>query len=146
MKFVQVVFQQPDGSFGGKAYIYRSEFRFVVGGVYNIIADTYQTYNSPVKVVGIEDRLCHYPFVPRTITDASLVTAPNRPKSPIHHVQFNRRKGITTVVWTDGSVTMVTCNPCDPWDEEKALALCFMKHFGYGDRGCFNEDIHKWCK
>lgn len=145
MKFVQVQFQQSDGSFSGKTYVYRSQFHFVLGGVYKIIADYSQTYTSPVKVVGIADKLCNYPFEPRTITDAALVTAPARPQSPIRQVQFNFDKGVTTVVWTDGSVTMVTCDPRDQWDCEKALALCFMKHFGYGDRSCFNDDIHKWC-
>lgn len=145
MKYIKVQFRQSDGSFGGKAYIYRSQFRFVLGAVYNIIADYTQTYTSPVKVVGIEDKLCNYPYEPRTITDAVLITAPPKPKSPIRQVQFNTRKGVTTVVWADGSHTMVTCDSRDQFDCEKALALCFMKHFGYNDRSSFNDDIHKWC-
>ena len=45
----------------------------------------------------------------------------------IQCVQSNREKGVFTVKWTDGTVTMVTCQPGDDWDDEKALAMCFMK-------------------
>lgn len=145
MKYIQVQFQQSTGVFGGKTYIYRSKLPLLLGGVYDIIADDVQTYNSHVKVVGIEDHLCNYPYDTRVITGAVLVNAPPKPKSPIRQVQFNIRKGVTTVVWADGSHTMVTCDSRDQFDCEKALALCFMKHFGYNDRSSFNDDIHKWC-
>lgn len=145
MKYIKVQFRQSDGSFGGKAYIYRSQLPLLLGGVYSIVADDVQAYSSPVKVIGIEDHLCNFPYATRVITSATLITAPPKPKSPIRQVQFNIRKGVTTVVWADGSHTMVTCDSRDQFDCEKALALCFMKHFGYNDRSSFNDDIHKWC-
>lgn len=146
MKYIQVQFKQHDGTYSGKAYLYRSKLNFIMGGEYEIIADGTQSYTSPVKVVGIESKLTGYVGSLREITEATLLTAPPKSKSPIRQVQFNRKKSITTVVWADGEVTMVTCDPRDVFDEEKALALCFMKHFGYGDRGNFNDDIHKWCQ
>jgi hypothetical protein len=53
-------------------------------------------------------------------------------------VLSNREKGIFTVKWTDGTVTMVTCQPSDDWDDEKALAMCFMKK-ALGNKGAFND-------
>ena len=53
-------------------------------------------------------------------------------------VQSNRKKGVFTVKWTDGTVTMVTCQPGDEWDDEKALAMCFMKK-ALGNKGAFND-------
>lgn len=53
-------------------------------------------------------------------------------------VLSNREKGVFTVKWTDGTVTMVTCQPGDDWDDEKALAMCFMKK-ALGNKGAFND-------
>ena len=53
-------------------------------------------------------------------------------------VLSNREKGVFTVKWTDGTVTMVTCQPGDEWDDEKALAMCFMKK-ALGNKGAFND-------
>lgn len=53
-------------------------------------------------------------------------------------VQSNREKGVFTVKWTDGTVTMVSCQPGDDWDDEKALAMCFMKK-ALGNKGSFND-------
>ena len=53
-------------------------------------------------------------------------------------VLSNREKGVFTVKWTDGTVTMVTCQPGDDWDDEKALAMCFMKK-ALGNKGSFND-------
>jgi hypothetical protein len=53
-------------------------------------------------------------------------------------VLSNHEKGVFTVKWTDGTVTMVTCQPGDDWDDEKALAMCFMKK-ALGNKGAFNN-------
>ena len=53
-------------------------------------------------------------------------------------VLSNREKGVFTVKWADGTVTMVTCQPGDDWDDEKALAMCFMKK-ALGNKGAFND-------
>ena len=56
----------------------------------------------------------------------------------IQCVQSNHEKGVFTVKWTDGTVTMVSCQPGDDWDDEKALAMCFMKK-ALGNKGSFND-------
>ena len=37
--------------------------------------------------------------------------------------------GVTTLVWSDGDVTMVTCGPDDEFDTEKAIAMAIAKKF-----------------
>jgi len=41
------------------------------------------------------------------------------------HVIFN--PPATVVLWEDGTKTVVKCDPKDPFDEMKGLALCYMK-------------------
>lgn len=56
----------------------------------------------------------------------------------IQSILANHDKGIFTVVWEDGTHTMITLQPGDTWDDEKALAMCFIKHI-MGDKGSFND-------
>lgn len=66
----------------------------------------------------------------------------NEQKEPNHFeikcVLSNHEKGVFTVKWTDDTVTMVTCQPGDDWDDEKALAMCFMKK-ALDNKGAFND-------
>lgn len=66
-----------------------------------------------------------------------------RPVDLVKKVIFNERKGATTVLWNDGTVTVVKCSEEDEWDEEKGIAVCFMKKM-YQNRGCFNEFLRKY--
>ena len=66
-----------------------------------------------------------------------------RPLDPIENVYFNYKKGVTTVKWKDGTVTTVRCQGDESFDEEKGLAMCFVKK-QFDNRGCFNEIIKKW--
>lgn len=66
-----------------------------------------------------------------------------RPKDLVRKVIFNKQKGATTVLWNDGTVTVVKCSEEDEWDEEKGIAVCFMKKM-YENRGCFNEFLRKY--
>lgn len=63
-------------------------------------------------------------------------------KSPIcfdiQSIMANHKKNAFTVVWGDGSHTIVHLQPGDVWDDEKALAMCFVKHM-MGDTGSFND-------
>ena len=59
--------------------------------------------------------------------DVSVKNQPTVEKE-INHFEIkcvlsNHEKGVFTVKWTDGTVTMVTCQPGDDWDDEKALAV-----------------------
>lgn len=49
----------------------------------------------------------------------------------------------TIVFWSDGTKTIVKCQEGDTFDQEKGLALCFMKKI-YGNTGCFNDVFKKY--
>ena len=56
----------------------------------------------------------------------------------IQSITANHKKNAFTVVWADGSHTIVHLQKGDVWDDEKALAMCFVKHM-MGDTGSFND-------
>ena len=58
-------------------------------------------------------------------------------------VYFNYEKGATTVVWFDGMRTTVSCQNGEDFDEEKAIALCFMKRV-FDNKGLFNNYMRKY--
>ena len=60
----------------------------------------------------------------------------------IQSITANHKKNAFTVVWGDGSHTMIHLQPGDIWDDEKALAMCFVKHM-MGDTGSFNDIFTK---
>ena len=68
---------------------------------------------------------------------------PKEPVSPfeIQSVLSNRKKNAFTVVWADGTSTVVHCQPGDKWDDEKALAMCFTKK-ALGNKGNFNDKFN----
>lgn len=47
----------------------------------------------------------------------------------IRSVQINEKKGVVTIVWRNGEVTMAKCGPNDEFDVEKGIAIAFMKHW-----------------
>jgi hypothetical protein len=59
----------------------------------------------------------------------------------IQSVLSNRKKNAFTVVWADGTSTVVHCQPGDDWDDEKALAMCFTKK-ALGNKGDFNDKFN----
>ena len=65
------------------------------------------------------------------------------PISPfeIRSILSNRKKNAFTVVWKDGTTTVVHCQPGDEWDDEKALAMCFTKK-ALGNKGNFNDKFN----
>ena len=56
----------------------------------------------------------------------------------IQSITANHKKNAFTVVWGDGSHTIIHLQKGDVWDDEKALAMCFVKHM-MGDKGSFND-------
>ena len=56
----------------------------------------------------------------------------------IQSILANHDKNAFTVVWEDGTHTMIHLQPGDTWDNEKALAMCFVKHL-FGDKSDFND-------
>lgn len=59
-------------------------------------------------------------------------------KYEIRSILANHKKNAFTVVWGDGSHTVIRLQPGDVWDDEKALAMCFVKHL-CEDKGNFND-------
>lgn len=59
----------------------------------------------------------------------------------IKNVYFN--DPVTVVIWSDGSKTIVRCQPGDTYSKETGLALCIAKKY-LGNKGNFNEVFKKW--
>lgn len=60
------------------------------------------------------------------------------PSYEINSILANPAKGAFTVVWADGTHTMIHLQEGDVWDNEKALAMCFVKKM-MGNTGKFND-------
>lgn len=130
---------------GIKEYAYQTNLNLIIGAKYDIIADNITKYQTPVIVKRINPlKKSRYCEDLRTITQAKLLEAP-RVISRIKRVQFNEEKGVTTVIWCDGEVTMVRCAAEDAFDKEKAIAMCALKRL-YNNRACFNYELKKWCE
>lgn len=65
-----------------------------------------------------------------------------KPADPVKSITINPAAGTTTVVFKDGSVSMVHCND-EEFDSEKGIAMCFMKKM-FDCRGCFNDFLNKY--
>lgn len=55
----------------------------------------------------------------------------------IRTILANHKKNAFTVVWEDGESTVIHLQEGDDWDDEKALAMCFVKKL-FGNKGSFN--------
>lgn len=56
----------------------------------------------------------------------------------IHTILANHKKNAFTVAWADGTHTVIHLQEGDTWDNEKALAMCFVKKL-MGNKGSFND-------
>ena len=138
MKYYNVVF---DGT-PNKTYTYQTNLTLPIGAVCQIVADGTTTYKNNVTIVSELPASWGQPL--RTITSFKIIKGAKRPSDRIEKVYFNKEKRTTCVLWTDGTKTIVHCAPNDEWDEEKALALCYMKRV-LGNRGSFNETLKRFC-
>lgn len=75
--------------------------------------------------------------------EPAFTTTKKKPVDPfaIRSVLSNRRKNAFSVVWEDGTTTVVHCQAGDEWDDEKALAMCFTKK-ALGNKGNFNDKFN----
>lgn len=62
-------------------------------------------------------------------------------EDPIEKVIFNYPA--TIVFWKDGTKTVVKCQYGETFDEEKGIALCFMKKY-FDNKGYFNDIFKKY--
>lgn len=123
---------------GGKIYRYNTKLNLGLDGVYDIITDGAngsRGYDSYVTVVYIEPNT---ETGLRFITEARLIKGPRRPEKPYKQVVVNKSKRTICVVWKDGTHTVMKCHPEDEWDEEKGIAMCFMKKM-FDNRGCYYD-------
>lgn len=131
---VKVVF----GS-GCKIYTYNTNLDLLEGGVYDIVSNgsngSSRGYDSYVTVMRVEPG--NDPTL-RTITEALMIKAPRKPEKPYKQVVVNKSKHTICVVWKDGTRTIMKCHPEDEWDEEKGIAMCFMKKV-FNNRGCYYD-------
>jgi hypothetical protein len=139
MKIVSVKFSNY-----GKNYAYFTDKNLMVGATYEIVADGTTAYNTPVIVTGYLNSAPRGIQL-RTITSAKLLNAPKRPESKIEKVIFNEDKLTTVVLWTDGTKTIVRCQPGDTFNKETGIAMAFMKRC-YGNRGCYNEEFKRFAR
>ena len=72
----------------------------------------------------------------RLVRIGGLPYEPEANKFELKDVWFNRKKGLTKVTWTDGATTTIQLQKGDTWNEEKAIALCYMK------RMCGNDSSY----
>lgn len=118
-----------------------------VGEEYRItVDDAYDYEGAVVKLVSLDRVKSGSPIgrkATRTITKLNPVNETSRKKIPIDKVIFNKEKGVTVVRWKSGAVTKLHCAEGDEWDEEKALALCVLKHI-CGDRSYYNDYLREW--
>lgn len=63
------------------------------------------------------------------------------PSVEIKEVIFNNPA--TIVKWTDGTKTVVKCQPGDDYNKETGLAMCIAKKY-LGNKGNFNEVFKKY--
>lgn len=56
----------------------------------------------------------------------------------IRSILANHKKNAFTVAWADGTYTVIHLQEGDVWDDEKALAMCFVKKL-MGNKGSFNN-------
>lgn len=135
MKYVTVKFKGTE-----KRYIYKTRLNLMVGAVYDITADNSKTYNNPVLIEGINEKApknYNYAYPIREITNAVLIQAPRRPAANVKII-INEKKKTTVAIWSDGSKTVVKCQPGDEFDAEKGIAMCFVKR-SFNNRGCYND-------
>lgn len=145
MRYYAVIF---DGT-PNREYVFKSGLELPLGAKGKITADGKTTYDNQVKITRkLSAQEGHLVFAKsgslREITNFQVTCGAPKPNDRIKNVYFNKEKGTTCVVWDDGTKTIVKCAPEDTWDEEKALALCYMKRL-LGNRGSFNETLKKYC-
>lgn len=123
---------------GSKIYAYNTSLDLLMGGVYDIVSsgsNGSRGYDSYVTIMCVEPG--HDPML-RTITEARIIKYPRRPEKPYKEVVVNKSKRTICVVWKDGTRTVMKCHPDDEWDEEKGIAMCFMKKM-FDNRGCYYD-------
>ena len=99
-------------------------------GVYPVMITQYET--SYDKLPSFEGHIVGE-NIARYVNDLAPAT--------IKKVHFN--DPATVVLWSDGTKTVVKCQPGDVYSKETGLALCIAKKF-LGNKGNFNDVFKQW--
>lgn len=78
----------------------------------------------------------------KALKGTDLVEMFTRKDRGIQTILANHKKRVFTVVWVDGTRTMIMLQDGDTWDTEKALAMCYVKKI-CGNKGAFNDIFTK---
>lgn len=70
---------------------------------------------------------------------------PKYTKDDVKLVNFNPKKRVTTVKWSDGTITQVRAQEQlgDTYNPEMGMAMCICKKV-FGNKGNFNEIFKRW--
>ena len=133
----------------GRKYNYITKLDMRVNEQYRIMTDKGDTYDNAivtvVKVTPAVESSYKNSVGLKTIIQAICMKSSTKKDSRIEKVIFNKEKRTTVVIWKDGIKTIIKCHKDDIWDEEKAIALCYMKRM-LGNRSYFNEVLEKYCE
>lgn len=89
----------------------------------------------------VEHRLDSPVMITGYLEDPADLFALTKCDSKIDRVIFNAPA--TIVIWSDGSKTVVKCQPGDEYNKETGLAMCIAKKY-LGNKGNFNETFKKY--
>ena len=115
-----------------------SDFQRWIDGIFNSasIVGLDSCHSKPIKIVFEGEK------ANETKSECNCHSCKDTPDPfAIRSVLSNRRKNAFTVVWEDGTTTVVHCQSGDEWDDEKALAMCFTKK-ALGNKGNFNDKFN----
>lgn len=104
---------------------------------------TYEYRVSPNDYKKIQDFVenelsaIKYPAVPINACYGFMKSRPT-----VDRVIFN--SPATIIFWTDGTKTVVKCQPGDTYDEEKGFMAAYLKKL-LGNDNTFNKEIKKYC-
>lgn len=112
-----------------------TRLKMVEPEIYKIVVSAYE------KLIHKHNRLSYL-----TTSDVSPVRryldrTYRLPSTDIKEVIFN--DPATVVIWSDGTKTVVKCQPGDEYSRETGLAMCIAKKY-LGNKGNFNETFKKF--
>lgn len=136
MKFYNVKFINQSGSLSGE-YLFKSKMELKTGCRYKL-----KEYKNDILISGIKEGVNENAlfFTVKEIKKAIRVKS-----ELIKQTYFNLAKGVTVIVWTDGTKTKIICNG-EKFDYEKAIALAFVKRFVTNNDSSYNDIIREAIK
>lgn len=106
---------------------------------YDVFNERYINFNE--RYVNFSGTAVNIIPVDSTRPDGENRVVPYFPK--VKKVYFNKTNNTTCVIWSDGIKTILSLCEGDNWDEEKVLALAYMKR-ACGNNGSFKKVFEKF--